>query len=228
MQHSALYWRRRNLVAAGLSLVMLATLGQEAYPQNNAAKTAAGAIILQNNRTQQELRETKRELREIKEGLGIESSDASQAGNRTAIPHSAGIALLALLFAFCTLAGIGSFIWIASQSAKVDQYLNDGNAERLQRALRARNCFLPIFLPPVLLFVYAGLWSLYRKDVVPNGQEWKAYTTIFGIPSEYVGWSMALAYAWVFARWVFTTRESVVKRLIKTHRETLKTVKTSS
>jgi hypothetical protein len=216
------------VVAAGLSLVMLVTFGQEAYPQNNAAKTAAGAIILQNNRTQQELRETKQELREIKEGLGIESTNASQSGNRPAISQSAGIALLVLLFAFCILAGVGSFIWIASQGAKVDQYLNDGSVERLQRALRARTCVLPVFLPPVLLFVYAGMWCLYRKDIVPNGQEWKAYTTIFGIPSEYVGWSMTLACAWAFARWVFTTRESVVKRLIKTHHETQKKVKANS
>jgi hypothetical protein len=60
-------------IAIGMSLGH----SHNAFAQSKAAQTAAGAYmmnsIIQQNRTRQELNETKKELRAIREGLGIEA-----------------------------------------------------------------------------------------------------------------------------------------------------------
>jgi hypothetical protein len=208
-----------KVLAVGLSLVMVAAHGQVAFSQNNAARNAAGYMILQNNRTQQELRETKQELREIKEGLGLGSTDSSRSDEEPSLSKPVAAVLLVLMSVVTVIGSLASFVWIANEIGKIDQYLNEGNSERLQRAIRARTCVLTLIVTPIVLIAaYATLWCLYRKEVVPKGQEWTSYTTIFGIRSEIIGWSMFLFYAWLYARALYTTRESVIKKMIKAHR----------
>ncbi len=76
----------------GVLMAIAAGLCQQpsAFAQKNAAQTAAGAIIIQNNQMRQELRETRRELKEIKEGLGIE-----EPSSQSSEPLPMGLAVLA-------------------------------------------------------------------------------------------------------------------------------------
>lgn len=56
---------------------VVGTSQQAVLAQGKGANTAAGAIILQNNRTQHELRETKQELEQIREGLGLPAPESN-------------------------------------------------------------------------------------------------------------------------------------------------------
>jgi len=89
MQHTDCLGLRQLVVSAGLSLIILTVDCQAVYSQNNAVRNAAGVLILQNNRTQQELRETRRELKEIREGLGIESTTSGGAAPKS--PNLIGV-----------------------------------------------------------------------------------------------------------------------------------------
>ncbi len=72
------------LVAVALSV----SLGPSAFAQSKAAQTAAGAMIIQNNQMRQELRETRKELKEIKDGLGIGAATNEDAGSTGLTPES--------------------------------------------------------------------------------------------------------------------------------------------
>jgi hypothetical protein len=132
---------RRLMVAVALSLIILATHGRPVYSQNNAVRNAAGAIILQNNRTQQELRETKRELREIKEGLGIESSTPGASSANPGVWVLAGAFLLVMSV---------WMVWAVSQARLLDQHLRAGDFKKYARSYEFRVVFIAFalaFLP---------------------------------------------------------------------------------
>jgi hypothetical protein len=69
------------MVAVALSV----SHGHSAFAQSKGAQTAAGAMIIQNNQMRQELRETRKELKEIKEGLGIESAPSANSDDRPSL-----------------------------------------------------------------------------------------------------------------------------------------------
>jgi hypothetical protein len=125
--------RRQITVVAGLVLVAMAAHDRAAYSQSNAARTAAGHIIIQNNRTQQELRETKQELREIKEGLGIGAAHSSDS-----TPHPEAEALSSVV-----LVVFGAFLLIVAkhliqESFAVGKYRMAGNFKKYKHASACR------------------------------------------------------------------------------------------
>jgi len=132
---------RRLMVSVGLSLIILAAHGQPVYSQNNAVRNAAGAIILQNNRTQQELRDTKRELREIKEGLGINSS----------VPGASSVNPGMLVLAVAFLLAISVWmVWALRQTQLVDRHLRAGDFKKYAQSYGFRVFFIAFalaFLP---------------------------------------------------------------------------------
>jgi hypothetical protein len=137
MQPVSIFQWRYTVVTVGLSLVMVAAHGQVAFSQNNAARNAAGYMILQNNRTQQELRETKQELREIKEGLGIESTSS---GDSTANPAILALAMGVLL---ALIAGV---IWGLRESLSCERHIRAGDFTKYRRAYEWRVTFLAFAL----------------------------------------------------------------------------------
>jgi hypothetical protein len=158
MQHKDAYQWKRSLVAAGLSLVIVATHGHVAFSQNNAARNAAGYMILQNNRTQQELRETKQELREIKEGLGIESTSS---GDSTPTP-----AALVLSVAFLLVCGAMT-LWAIRQAINCETYRRAGDFDRYKKACGFRAMFVNLALAfgPVLAIAFM---ARDRADAIPQ------------------------------------------------------------
>jgi hypothetical protein len=147
-----------KVVFLDVLMVIAVGLGHQpsAFAQNKAAQTAAGAIIIQNNQMRQELRETRAELKEIKEGLGIES--APSGGGEGALP----VALAILIAIVGVVVFIGAMLWL------VVRWRSDLTAIRteLQSARRSNDA-----------------WQVYKALCNGRGIPTQVFVVMFGLIS---------------------------------------------
>jgi hypothetical protein len=181
--------RHGVLVVIAVSLVH----GPNAFAQNKAAQTAAGAIIIQNNQLRRELGETKQELREIREGLGIEKAPA-ESGDLSLRP----VALVASVAMILAVAAIS--LWAAREAAACSRYLRDGDFISFRRSHGLRGMFIAL----ALAFIPVTIpWTI----TVVSGKKLPAAAAIpflFG----WMAWGIGVV---VFMRRLL--QESRVKRL---------------
>jgi hypothetical protein len=200
MQPVSTFQWRYTVVAVGLSLVMVAAHGQVAFSQNNAARNAAGYMILQNNRTQQELRETKQELREIKEGLGIEStSSGGSAPSPAAI--AASVALLAVV-------GVIT-LWAISQAAACETYRKAGNFQKYKQAYGFRAMFVAFVALFAPVFGTLFVAALMRDRIQHASADAIQSTAQFSVLA-FIAWTVVIC---VFGKWY--VNESRLRRLFE-------------
>jgi len=156
-----------KVVYLGVLMVIAVGLGHQpsAFAQNKAAQTAAGAIIIQNNQMRQELRETRRELKEIKEGLGIEgvaneepSSSPTDSEKQVALTQYGVLSVVFALIVYGILFAIAS---------KRFRYAREGNSERAGKlaGLHALGVSTVVFL----LYLFVILPALGNEFVEGYG-----------------------------------------------------------
>lgn len=187
-------------------------IGSQAFAQNKARPTAAEAFMLnstiQQNRTREELRETKNELKAIREEFGVESPSPSRPV--LSQPQAITIAVLGWIFFGVVTA------WLLAQSGKADAYRQAGDAKGFQFALRLRKMFVLLLIQLPLLIGLAWLWDGYAVPIDPASDKPRELnpTALFGIPSWYWCYGTIAFIGWSWIHWYRSTTDDAVSRLI--------------